>query len=596
MQKFFIIVMLVCWLKPLAAQASYVDHGVTMTDTVTGLEWQKATMGPMTWKQALAAAEDLILAGESDWRLPDKNELRSLVDYSRYFPAIDPVFAATTKPSYYWSSTTCTKSPYGAWLVHFYHGNVNYDNKSAAYYVRAVRGKQSGTLGYLAAQVRPDPPVIPDAITRRGRKAVVLTHGWNSNVQDWARGMAAQICVEVGGTVPERDSLFRYANKLSKTCSTPYWDVFVYDWRAAADTKAPWSAWANAVEYGTALGITLAKQDYAHVHLLAHSAGAMLIDSTKNWLQRLPAKPFIHLTFFSAYDPFAQIKNGVQVSAYGQGADWVDNYIDKRPVAAWFGRTDRGGTHLLMPNAYNVDVTQWDIRPVPDAPYNAALSHHAWPHLFYARETFMPMAFDLGFALSREAGKTFPISNRQKKTVCILPERILGTTTLACVSTKPVPDLATNPEKTYSIGDTSVVLKEVIKSATGVVNFINDPITGRMQYWTFQTGSPVWARMDLDVKEPVNALTFDYKFLSAAGAEGYVTVFVDNNVVGSIDERYLKSTENHADKRMYIGDIGPGIHALAIRVDPYTAVQSLVQLSNLKLVYVRREAVFPSEM
>ena len=595
MQKSLVIVMLVCWLVPLATQAAYVDNGATLTDTVTGLEWQKATMGPMTWKQGLAAAENLILVGKSGWRLPDKNELRSLVDYSRYFPAIDPVFSATTKPSYYWSSTTFTNSPYGAWLVHFYNGNVNYDNKSAAYYVRAVRGRQLGTLGYLTTQVRPD-PVIPDANTRRGRKAVVLTHGWNSNVQDWAVGMAAKICMEVGGTVPETDPLFRYANKLSKYCSTPEWDVFVYDWRTAADTKAPWSAWANAVEYGTALGITLAKKDYTHVHLLAHSAGSMLIDSAKNWLRRLPGKPFIHLTFFDAYDPFAQIKNGVQLSAYGQGADWVDNYVDKRPVAALFGTTDMGGTQLLMPYAYNVDVTQWDIRPAPDDPYNAALSRHAWPHLFYAQETFMAMAFDLGFALSREAGKTVPGTNRQKKTVCTLPKRIAGTTTLACESVKPVADLGITPDKIYTIGDTSVVLKEIIKSVTGVVNFINDPKTGLIQYWTFQTGSPVWAKMELDIKEPVNALTFDCKFLSATGAEGYLTVFVDNNVVGSLDERHLKSAGAHAGKRMYIGELEPGIHALAVRVDPYTTVQSSVQLSNLKLVYVKREAIFPPEM
>jgi hypothetical protein len=47
---------------------------------------------------------------------------------------------------------------------------------------------------------------------------------------------------------------------------------------------------------------------------------------------------------------------------------------------------------------------------------------------------------------------------------------------------------------------------------------------------------------------------------------------------------------------MYIGELEPGIHALAIRVDPYTSVQSSVQLANLKLVYMKRESIFPPEM
>jgi len=44
-----------------------------------------------TWQDALAASENLNLAGHSDWRLPDINELRSLVDYSRTNRTIDPV-------------------------------------------------------------------------------------------------------------------------------------------------------------------------------------------------------------------------------------------------------------------------------------------------------------------------------------------------------------------------------------------------------------------------------------------------------------------------------------------------------------------------
>lgn len=148
-----LLTLMLLLLAPGLACAAFTDNGDgTITDTVTCLQWQKATMDtnndgtpdPLTWQQALAAAEGLTLAGKSDWRLPDKNELRSLVDYSRYSPAIDPVFAATTQPSSYWSSTTFADSSHLAWLVNFFNGLDDHDNKTPNYYVRAVRGTQCG--------------------------------------------------------------------------------------------------------------------------------------------------------------------------------------------------------------------------------------------------------------------------------------------------------------------------------------------------------------------------------------------------------------------------------------------------------------------
>jgi hypothetical protein len=81
-----------------------VDNGdETVTDTETGLMWQKATApGIYTWQQALAYAEGLELpsGGYSDWRLPNRNELQTLVDYTRYGPSIDPLLQASTVDSH----------------------------------------------------------------------------------------------------------------------------------------------------------------------------------------------------------------------------------------------------------------------------------------------------------------------------------------------------------------------------------------------------------------------------------------------------------------------------------------------------------------
>ncbi|MDC7223914.1 MAG: DUF1566 domain-containing protein [Spirochaetales bacterium] len=98
----------------------YVDNGDgTVSDLATGLMWTKDDMGPMNWKEALLACEDLRYAGYDDWRLPQIKELISLVDYSRSpdfsdSAALDPHFTATSFTNeagqrdygFYWSSTT----------------------------------------------------------------------------------------------------------------------------------------------------------------------------------------------------------------------------------------------------------------------------------------------------------------------------------------------------------------------------------------------------------------------------------------------------------------------------------------------------------
>lgn len=52
-----------------------------------------------------------------------------------------------TQSNNYWSSSTITANPNNAWIVNFNNGNVNNDNKSNNYYVRAVRGGSWSALG-----------------------------------------------------------------------------------------------------------------------------------------------------------------------------------------------------------------------------------------------------------------------------------------------------------------------------------------------------------------------------------------------------------------------------------------------------------------
>jgi hypothetical protein len=127
--------------------ASYIDNGDgTVTDTITSLVWQQVDDGQArTWQNALKYCEDLDLANETDWRLPNLRELQSIVDDARYNPAINPAFRCSQHPfpPYYWSGSTYANSPNFAWAVNHYGYAINSQNKSTSIdqmFTRCVRG------------------------------------------------------------------------------------------------------------------------------------------------------------------------------------------------------------------------------------------------------------------------------------------------------------------------------------------------------------------------------------------------------------------------------------------------------------------------
>ncbi len=121
-------------------------------DVVTALVWKQCPQGLsgaacavgsaslLTWSGALTAADGENFGGFGDWRLPNRNELRSLVERGCWAPAINTtLFPGTTNASV-WSSTTRVALTTHAWAVSFGDGGTEISPKSGTQVVRLVRG------------------------------------------------------------------------------------------------------------------------------------------------------------------------------------------------------------------------------------------------------------------------------------------------------------------------------------------------------------------------------------------------------------------------------------------------------------------------
>ncbi len=95
-------------------QTRMIAGGLVTIDNATGLMWASDGLAAgcnngdliNSWSGAIDWAEGLEFAGYSDWRLPNVRELLSLVNYSKFWPALDKAyFPGTGESNVYWSST-----------------------------------------------------------------------------------------------------------------------------------------------------------------------------------------------------------------------------------------------------------------------------------------------------------------------------------------------------------------------------------------------------------------------------------------------------------------------------------------------------------
>ena len=129
----------------------------TVTHKRTGLMWQRCSVGQIwtgstcsgtanTYTYANAIALTSTFTSKNDWRVPNQNELSSIIEYGSYNPAINSIIFPNTPNSWMWSSSPSANADY-AWAVQFFNGNIDYTGKDNNIgFVRLVRGQWTGSF------------------------------------------------------------------------------------------------------------------------------------------------------------------------------------------------------------------------------------------------------------------------------------------------------------------------------------------------------------------------------------------------------------------------------------------------------------------
>lgn len=143
-----------------------VHNNGTVTHKSTGLMWKVCSAGQNwnssdgsctgtatthNWQEALQIPQSLNAGGgfasQTDWRLPNLKELKSIVEFSCYVPSINKTIFNSTPSARYWSSSPYANYSYNAWGVNFDYGYDYSHNRHNDRHVRLVRSERECALG-----------------------------------------------------------------------------------------------------------------------------------------------------------------------------------------------------------------------------------------------------------------------------------------------------------------------------------------------------------------------------------------------------------------------------------------------------------------
>jgi Protein of unknown function (DUF1566) len=130
---------------------TYSTNGAEVTDTTTGLTWRRCSEGQQfsydrcdgkptehNFKGAIAHAK-MQATPEATWRVPNINELSTLVEKRVRNPSIDTNVFPNTAANRYWSSSAHETDVTQGMIVYFNDGHVVKYHQNNKAHVRLVR-------------------------------------------------------------------------------------------------------------------------------------------------------------------------------------------------------------------------------------------------------------------------------------------------------------------------------------------------------------------------------------------------------------------------------------------------------------------------
>jgi hypothetical protein len=131
------------------AWSNFTLSGGVIKDLNTQLEWQNnfdRNIPELSWNEAVNYCEKLSLQGDN-WRIPNKEELVSIIKKDTTEPALDTVFLNKEVTNFtYWTSTVAEDKDTLKWGVSFQKGWIGRYSQNYSLKVRCVRGNLAPKL------------------------------------------------------------------------------------------------------------------------------------------------------------------------------------------------------------------------------------------------------------------------------------------------------------------------------------------------------------------------------------------------------------------------------------------------------------------